>query len=110
MRRYKFLVFTNAVDGRDEEFNRWYDDVHLDEVIEVPGFTGAERYALRPGPGEDAPPHRYLAIYDMETDDVGGAIDELMRRGTQGGFRMTDALAPDARTWLYEVVTPHRRR
>jgi hypothetical protein len=33
-----------------------------------------------------------------------------MRRGTSGGFQMTDALADGAVTRLYEVITPHRAR
>lgn len=110
MRRYKFLVFTNAREGRDAEFNRWYDEIHLDEVVTVPGFTGAERYAIRPQPGEPLPEHRYLAIYDIETEDVARTLAGLMERGTTGGFRMSDALADGARTVLYEVLTPHRGR
>jgi len=110
MRRYKYLVYTNARDGRDDDFNAWYDDVHLGEVVAVPGFTGAERYAARPQPGEDAPSHKYLAIYDMETDDVAATLAGLLKRGTSGGFKMTDALADGARTVLYEVITPHRGR
>jgi hypothetical protein len=110
MAKYKFLVFTNARDGRDAEFNAWYDDVHLAEVVEVPGFTGAERYALRPQPGEPPPTHEYLAIYDMETDDVSATLAGLMQRGASGGFRMSDSLADGARTHLYEVITPHRSR
>ena len=110
MAQYKFLVFTNARDGRDDEFNKWYDETHLGEVIDVPGFTGAERYAVRPQPGEEAPAHKYLAIYDMQTDDVASTLAGLMRRGSQGGFKMTDALDDGARTQLVEVITPHRSR
>ena len=33
----KMLVFTNAREGRDEEFNRWHDETHLPEV-HVPLF------------------------------------------------------------------------
>lgn len=109
-KKYKYLVFTNARDGRDDEFNAWYDEIHLPEVVAVPGFTGAERYAIRPQPGDPEPKHRYLAIYDMETEDVSATLKELMRRGTTGGFRMTDALGDGARTDLYEVITPHRSR
>ena len=110
MARYKYLVFTNARDGRDDEFNEWYDDVHLAEVVAVPGFTGAERYAIRPLSGDPAPSDRYLEIYDMAPDDVTATFAELMRRGTSGGFRMTDSLADGALTRLYEVITPHRAR
>ena len=104
MARYKYLVFTNARDERDDEFNQWYDEVHLAEVVAVPGFTGAERYALRPQPGEPEPSHRYLAIYDMETDDVSATLADLLRRGASGGFKMTDSLADGALTRLLSLI------
>ena len=110
MASYKYLVFTNARDGRDDEVNKWYDDVHLAEVVETPGFTGAERYAIRPDPGEVEPAHKYLAVYDMETDDVNATLAGLLRRGAAGGFKMSDALGDGARMLLYEVITPHRTR
>ena len=53
MARYQYVVMTNAVEGRDAEFNEWYTNIHLKEVLEVPGFTAATRYRVvaRPGPG-----------------------------------------------------------
>ena len=39
----QMLVYTNAVEGRDEEFNRWYDEIHLPEVLALPEFTRASR-------------------------------------------------------------------
>ena len=39
----QLLVFSNATDGRDEEFNTWYDEVHVPEVLEVDGVSGASR-------------------------------------------------------------------
>jgi hypothetical protein len=33
------LVLVNAKDDRDDEFNRWYEDVHLNDILAVPGFV-----------------------------------------------------------------------
>ena len=59
--------------AHDAEFNRWYTDIHLDDVLKVAGFITARRYALsdaRPMVGTEASPFRYLAIYDVESDDL----------------------------------------
>jgi hypothetical protein len=111
VRQYRLLVYTNARDGCDDEFNRWYDDIHLGEVVALPGFTGAERCAIRSKPGEPAPAHRYLAVYEIETDDIDETMAGLMSHGAKGGFRLSDSLdRTSAKTVLYEVITPNRSR
>ena len=40
-----FMPFTEPVSQQDdEEFNRWYQEIHLPEVLDVPGFSAASRY------------------------------------------------------------------
>lgn len=46
-----------------EAFNNWYDDHHIPVRMEVPGFTGAQRYQSVSDPS-------YLAVYDMVSTDV----------------------------------------
>jgi hypothetical protein len=43
MSRYEFLVLTRPVSGTKDEFNRWYDEQHLRDVLAVPGFVGARK-------------------------------------------------------------------
>lgn len=64
----KMLVFTNAVEGRDEEFNTWYDTDHLADVLDIPGVESCTRYEIQPVPGRGEPTHRYLAIYELSAD------------------------------------------
>ncbi|WP_040798602.1 DUF4286 family protein [Nocardia higoensis] len=64
----KMLVFTNAVEGRDEEFNKWYDTEHRDDVLAIPGIEDCVRYEIAPVPGRGEPTHRYLAIYELSED------------------------------------------
>ena len=109
MKKYKYIVFSNAAGDKDDAFNAWYDDIHLPEVLAVPGFTGAERYR-NPALDGAPPEHKYLAIYDIETDTIGATLDELMRRAGNGEMRMSDTLDMETvSTVLYEVITPHRR-
>ena len=88
-----FLVFSNPVEGRDDEYNTWYDEVHLGDVRRVPGVVDARRYELLPtaGEGAPAPAHRYLAVYELDGDG-GEVLAELMKRAGGPELPMSEAL------------------
>lgn len=68
--RAMLLVLSNAVEGRDDEYNDWYDRVHLPDVLAVSGFVAARRYVAEPSVRGELPAQRYAAIYEMEGDDL----------------------------------------
>jgi hypothetical protein len=88
-----FLVFSNPVAGRDDEYNAWYDEVHLADVRRIPGVVDAQRYELVPTGGDSAQPpaHRYLAVYELDRDGS-EVLGELMTRAGGPELRMSDAL------------------
>lgn len=52
MSRHVFAVLTNPVEGREPEFNAWYDR-HLHDILRLPGLVSAQRFQLsRNGVGE----------------------------------------------------------
>ena len=58
------LVMADIAPEHEEEFNRWYEEEHLDERIALPGFLSARRFtALEGSP-------KYLAIYDLESPEA----------------------------------------
>ena len=58
------LMMTDIAPANDADFNRWYEEEHLDERMAIPGFINARRFtALEGGP-------KYLALYDLESPDV----------------------------------------
>jgi hypothetical protein len=72
--RALLVVLTNAVPGRADEFNTWYDDVHLSDVVKkMGGFTAARRYD-RVGEG----PWGYLALYEIDGGNVQHAIERIV--------------------------------
>ncbi len=40
MAKYNLIALTNPLEGRDDEFNDWYTNVHLADVLKLPGVTG----------------------------------------------------------------------
>jgi hypothetical protein len=71
-----FFVLSNPPpDVSPERYEEWYD-VHVRQVVALPGFVGAERAALefvRSSSGEQ-PPFAYAVRYEIE-----GEFDDAMR-------------------------------
>ncbi len=84
-KKYKMVVFSNAVEGKDKDFNDWYQNTHLKQIVSIKPFLAAQRFrfhtSIVPG-GPD--PKRYMAIYDIETDDIGAALAEMNQAGGGG--------------------------
>ena len=50
------MAWTDIDLAHEDDFNRWYDEEHINRLLQVPGFLSAARYvALRGGP-------KYLAM------------------------------------------------
>ena len=77
MPQIRMLVYTNALQGKDTEFNRWYDQVHVPEILELTQAVAAQRFSLSEAQVGDPEPHRYLAIYEFEVDSK-DALESLM--------------------------------
>ena len=74
--KYILTVETNPVPGKEEAYNDWYDR-HLDEVLESPGYVADSRYVIKePLEGRG----KYLAIYEIESDDVVETIRKRRER------------------------------
>ena len=47
MAGYKFVVLSNPVAGHEEEYNDWYSNRHLADIVAIPGFSAVQRFVLR---------------------------------------------------------------
>lgn len=72
-----FLVFSNPIDGKEAEYNDWYTNVHLKEVVAIEGFKSAQRFILTKEQQNESQPHKYLAIYEIENQDIKGTLQSL---------------------------------
>jgi len=56
-----FMVYVDIDPQHVQEFNKWYNEEHLPELLSVPGILSAARYeAVKGGP-------QYLACYELES-------------------------------------------
>jgi len=90
-RRY-YVVFSGPVDGREDEYNDWYDNTHLADVLRAAGFEAAQRFELvGTNPPTDAS-HKYMAIYEIDTDDIDGVNAALARVAGTEAMQLSDAM------------------
>ncbi|WP_428310600.1 hypothetical protein [Hydrocarboniphaga sp.] len=103
MSRYLFMVHSNAAPGLDAEY-RDFIARHFDDIMALPGVIWGRRGAVaatqvRPAP--DA--HRYVAVFEVQTDDLQGFIDEMNARVISGRMPRSAAVS-DAQPVFWEVL------
>ncbi len=69
---------------REDEYNAWYDDIHIPQLLTFDGIVAARR--LRPVDGNGP----YVAIYELEGDDLQAILDNMIANA--GQLHMSDAL------------------
>ena len=94
--------------AREDEYNDWYSNTHLPEIRAVPGFVAARRYRVHDGGAVAADPsaHSYLAIYEIDADDLSVPVNELRARSAAGQAHRSDVLQTDPPpvVTLYELI------
>lgn len=75
------LVFANAAEGEDAEFNRWYDEQHLPDMLRIDHVEAAQRFRLDGvAVGAAEFPWRYFTLYELDTDDVPAVLAAIGER------------------------------
>ena len=86
------LVLSNCKDpAREQEFNRWYEDVHIPDILDTGAFHTAYRYgSIDPA----ATKAKYLAIYETDNIDPAKAREKLgaVRADWQQRGRLSDLM------------------
>jgi len=116
MEKHLLLVFTRPVEGREEEFNAWYDGQHLRDVAGLPGIVSGQRYRFREASRNSslrAPELGYLAIYEvpagqLETAKAALAETSAERRAAAGGRPVrvpgSPAIAPEHISYWFTAI------
>jgi len=102
MARHTLVVFTNAAPGKHDEFNTWYDEVHLRDVVGLEGFVAAQRFRLAERQIMEDRTFEYLAIYEIECKDINKALDALSA-GSQN-MVISDSLAEGSKAIAFSAI------
>jgi hypothetical protein len=79
-KKYRMVAFSSPLQGKEEAFNKWTQDIHIPEVVSAYGFTGAQRFKLGMALAGNSQP--YMTIYEIETDDIGKSLGEVGAKAT----------------------------
>lgn len=111
------MVYTKPEEGLEVEFDRWYNDVHLPQVLTLDGFLSARRFRVAdtdaPGPVGTLP---FLAIYEIEAgrlvearaalSNALAASKAAVAEGRTPVLAKTDALHEHRMVTWYEEIGP----
>ena len=97
MKGIMFVESSPVSAEREAEFNDWYDNVHIPEILTIPGFQSARRFELRHSETVPADPskRRYVAVYEIEADDLDEPVREMRARRDAGTTTRSDTLQTD---------------
>jgi len=104
MAKYSFVVLTNPTQGKEAEYNDWYNNIHIPDVLNVKGMVGAQRFRLADKQMGGQPQHSYLALYEIDTDNLQETLDDLKSRSGTADMVLTDAI--DLKGALASIFTP----
>ena len=79
-----------ASPDREAEYHKWYNDTHLAQIVSVDGIVSARRFA--PADGNGGP---FIAIYELDCDDLDAAAQRLGELGASGSMTGMENLAMD---------------
>ena len=112
MTKYLLFAFSDCKDpAREKEFNDWYTNMHMPDMLEVPGMIKASRWmSVDKKKGEI---HKYLAMYELETDSLEEFNANVRKRGMetakQGRFSDLPIFSPDNVPRMYVQITPEKK-
>jgi hypothetical protein len=77
-REYVF-VMSEPTAGHDAEYNDWYTNVHIPDLVRMPGVTAAQRFKTQERMAGSKALATYLALYEF--GDTKRALSEISSRG-----------------------------
>ncbi len=106
--KHVIVVLTEPVEGREAEYNDYYENLHLDEVLATTDCVSAQRFKLTAQQGAPCP-LPYLAFYEVEAEDAQAALDRL--NATRAQRVQSDALnRKTAGLWVFTAIGPKHEK
>ncbi|HZA25901.1 MAG TPA: DUF4286 family protein [Dehalococcoidia bacterium] len=91
------MVFVDVDPEMDADFNAWYNQEHIPDLLRMPGFLNAARYeALKGGP-------RYLACYELESVEALQSPEYLEIRRNPSEWTKKMSLSVNGRNYVRNV-------
>ena len=95
------MVWVDVPSEHEDEFNHWYNEEHLPELLAVPGVLNAARYeAVMSGP-------KHLACYELQTPSVVDTDAFTSRKPTEWAQKIGPrVIGSNLINNVYEMIHP----
>ncbi|MEE2035427.1 hypothetical protein [Rhodococcus chondri] len=105
MKHYLLVESYPSHPDRLDEFNKWYDEVHIPEVVALDGFVGAIR--LAPADPDGGPS---VTIYELQGDPQ-AAKDNVHAAAAAKQLNMSDSLSygPIPKMRILQMQSEHSK-
>jgi hypothetical protein len=116
--RHLVFMMDHCIEGKEVEYDAWYDNLYGPEVLSTPDFVGMRRGILSPDQldPDNAQPANRLVLLEIHSHDLYASIDEYIARAngfSPSGVRWSP---PEAAAKFFSlkrdthVFTPFSRR
>jgi len=106
LKTFELIVFSNPVDAQEDEYNHWYDTMHVPDVLHVPGFISGQRFKLAQNASPDTAIPRYLARFEFTSYDLDSTVADIVGRIKSGKTRMSPTMAPNNMVYFDAPLGP----
>ncbi|KAJ7166327.1 hypothetical protein C8R43DRAFT_190885 [Mycena crocata] len=113
--QYVVSASFEIVRENEDDFNKWYDEEHMELVARIPGWRRGRRFKLVESKqvvnsqimDENPPAPKYLAVHELENKDVERSAEILQARDTDWAQRIfKTAIRREVRRFeLYESMS-----
>lgn len=87
---YMLVVDVSVDPNVEDEWNRWYNEVHLPEIVDCPGFRRSARYVS----GQED--RHYLSVYEIAGPQ---ALETTEFSNRRGWSIFKDSVKPSVRVY-----------
>lgn len=116
MAQHLLLVFSNAKPELEVEFNDWYSNVHVVDLVDkIEGIEAGQRFELAGSYRDAAAEYKYLAMYwipEGRLEDAKAGLrwqrverEEALAAGREPAVPKLDAFAGDVSALFFTSVT-----
>jgi hypothetical protein len=81
MPRYLLIALNGPTAGKDDEaeYNRWFDDIHVPDLMAVDGVSSVRRYKVEVQSRVDQP---YMCVTEVEAESAAALMKELAKKAS----------------------------
>jgi hypothetical protein len=106
MAQGKLIILNNAIPEREDEYNDWYSNKHVADVVRIPGILTGRRFTRMEQQRGPDQPYKYSAMYDIEAEMAPQIVSELSRRAHTPEMPLSTAVTDPRYLSFFDAITP----